>query len=315
MTSSRTARDGGSSARVPTRCPVTISPPSAVELRDERIGDGLGSAACHGPPDRVGEGRQCEAEGGPERAVEAEHRVGRDAREEGPCRVLAEPAAGEAIDRAHGRRAEPDHRQRMAWRPDHRPQELGREGVGVADEGPEEAPPGPAVEAAEPGGGGVDRSLEHGDPAAVERVRGRGIGVDQGHTVPGKVDGPEERRGDGQRDDGRAQVVAKPREGRLGRPGAAADGVGRLVDPDRAPGSGQRDRRGQAVGPRPDDDRVERGGRGGRHDDSWFGRSHSHTDAGATAERVVLARSSVTASTSISRRSRNVKSDTVRSWS
>ena len=95
--------------------------------------------------------------------------------------------------------AEPDHGQRMTRQADHGAQQLGREGVRVADERPEQAPPGPAVGAAEAGGGGVDGAFEHGDPAAVERVRERGVGVDQRHAVPGEVDGPEERRGDGQR--------------------------------------------------------------------------------------------------------------------
>ena len=129
--------------------------------------------------------------------------------------------------------------------------------VRVADERPEEAPPGPAIRAAEPARRGGHRSLEDDGPAAVERMGDRGVRVDELDAAGGEVDRPEERRGERQRQDRRADVVAEPGEGQLRGPRPAA-GLGRgLVDADRAPGTGQGDRGGEAVRPGPDDDRVD----------------------------------------------------------
>ena len=73
----------------------------------------------------------------------------------------------------------------------------------------------------------------------------------------GQVDRGEEGRGQRQRQDRRAHVVAEPGQGQGHRPRPATRLIGRLVDADRAPGTGQRDGRRQAVGSRPDDDRVD----------------------------------------------------------
>ena len=98
-------------------------------------------------------------------------------------------------------------------------------------------------------------------------------------------------------------------------PHPAADVGGGFVDPDRAPDTGQRDRRGESVGPGADDDRVDRSVGLPRHRVGSPDRNQRNRVLGATAARVVAARSSVTASTLISSRSRAEKSATVRSWS
>ena len=106
--------------------------------------------------------------------------------------------------------------------------------------------------------GGRDGPLEDGRPAAVERVGDRRVRVDELDAARREVDRGEERRGDRQRQDRRADVVAEPGEGQLGGPRPATGRRRGLVDADRAPGTGQGDGGGQAVRPGPDDDRVDR---------------------------------------------------------
>ena len=58
-------------------------------------------------------------------------------------------------------------------------------------------------------------------------------------SASGQVDGLEERRGEGERQDRRADVVAEAGERQLLGPGAAAHPRCRLVDADRPTGTGQ----------------------------------------------------------------------------
>ena len=68
-----------------------------------------------------------------------------------PCAgSSAKPCAGEALGRAQRREPEPGESQRMTRQVGDRPQELASELVRVADQRPEQAPPGPAVLGAQP---------------------------------------------------------------------------------------------------------------------------------------------------------------------
>ena len=316
MTSRRTARAPRELGERPTRWPVTSSPPSASSSATSASATACAPPRIIGQPTAWAYVARTSPNDGTQRAIEAEHRVGRDAREQRPCRLVVEPAAGEAVGRAQRRQPEAAMRQRMARDVDDRPQHLrrelrrrrGRAARTAAARPGRPPPPRPAAVAV------TDRSSTAARPPSSGCATGASGWTSSTPCAARSID-PEERRGDGQRQDRRAHVVAEPGQGQLRVRVPPPVVVGRLVDPDRAPGTGQRDRRGQPVRARPDDDRVERGRCGGLHRGSWVGRSHSHTDAGATTERVVLARSSVTAPTSISWRSRTVNSATVRSWS
>src|SRR6185369_12642460 len=138
-----------------------------------------------------------------------------------------------------------------------RTQELVPELVRVPDQRPEEASPSPAILSAETACGGADRSLEDHSPPAVERMRDRGVRVDEFDAVCGQVDRLEERRRDGEWQDRRADIVAEPGEGQLRGPRPATGLGGGFVDADRASGTGKGDRGGEAVRSGTDDDRVD----------------------------------------------------------
>ena len=145
---------------------------------------------------------------------------------------------------------------------DDRAEQLAPELVGVPGQRSEQVQPrravvGPAV-AIEPGRGGRERALEDDGPPLVEGMGDRGIGVDELDAVRRPVDRPEERRGERERHDRRAHVVAEPGERQLRGPGAATDRRSGLVDTHRATGPSQRHGRGQTVRTRTDDDGVER---------------------------------------------------------
>ena len=92
--------------------------------------------------------------------------------------------------------------------------------------------------------------------AVVERMGQRHIGLHPLETVTSEVELGERRRRDPERVDSSADVVDESRQGQLGRPAPAPDGVGRLDHGDRSPGRRQRDGRHQPVRPGPHHDGV-----------------------------------------------------------
>ncbi len=203
-------------------------------------------------------GPENEPERGRQRPVERQHRVGRDPAEQRARLLAVESVRGQAFSPT----AVPAARTAPApaggagtWTTGRRSSEASfspsrTSGPNSRRQARPSAPPRPAAVA---GHGPLE---DHG-PAAVERVGDRRVGVDQLDAAGREVDRPEERRGEGQRQDRRADVVAEPGQRQLGGPGPAAGRVGGLVDADRAPGTGQGDRRGQAVGPGADDDGID----------------------------------------------------------
>ena len=197
--------------------PVTISPPSAAQLRDERIGDGLRSAADHRPADGVGVGREDQ----PERRHSTGDRGGAS-RGPRPRRTGPAPARrgtadgrGPSAERSAG---SPNRAIASGWRGDvdHRPQELRTEVVDARGRAARTAAarpgrrvrrdrrrwPRPTVRAPPPG------------RRRAGWANGR-VGVDQVDAVRGEVDGPEERRGD-------APAAGSSSRRRGGTPGASA---------------------------------------------------------------------------------------------
>ena len=141
-----------------------------LELGDQRLGHAGRPAADHRPPDRVRVRGEDQPERGTQRAIEAEHRVGRHAREQRPGRLVVEPCARQAPCRPERRQAEPGERQRVSRHVDDRPQDLGPELLRVAHQRPEQPAPGPAVRPAEAVGRGLHGSLEDRRAATIERV-------------------------------------------------------------------------------------------------------------------------------------------------
>ena len=225
MTSSRTARAGGRSASAADPMAGHELAAGRLELGDERRRDGARPAADHRPADRVGVRREHQPERGTQRAIEAEHRVGRDP---------GEQRAG-GLARRTGRGRDPAPTAAPAARSGRAPADgagRGRPAGGSPrpslpasrTSGPNRPPPGPPIRPAEPGRGRRHRPLEDDRPPAVERVRDRGVGVDQLDAVGGEVDRPEERRGEGQAAGssstrrGGSRGVSAPRSGSRHRP-------------------------------------------------------------------------------------------------
>ena len=236
-----------------TRWPVTTSPPAASSSATSAVGDGGRPAADHRPADRVGERRRGRAR--------TRHSTGdRGGASSGPRCPRTAPAPAR---RRTGRGPGPSPIGAPAAR-------TARAPAGVAGRGrPAAGSPGRACSTSRTSGPNSRRQAR--PSAAAEPVR-RWPRTDRSRTAARppssgwatgasgwtsstpraarSIDG-EERRGDGQRQDRRAHVVAEAGERQLGGPRPAAGRRGGLVDTDRAPGTGQRDRRGQAVRARP----------------------------------------------------------------
>ena len=98
--------------------------------------------------------------------------------------------------------------------------------------------------------------MQHGGAAAVERMRGLHLGLDQLEAVVGQRQRPQERRADRERVDRRADVVPVP--------GSVSSAVAvppptvaaRSTHEHRAAGAGELDRGRQPVRAGADDDRV-----------------------------------------------------------
>ena len=96
-------------------------------------------------------------------------------------------APGSSANRARARpsrrpeRGQPEAHecQRMTRDVDDRPEDLRGELAGITDERAERPPPGPPIRLAQPGRGRRQRSFQDRRPAAVERMRDRGVGMDQ----------------------------------------------------------------------------------------------------------------------------------------
>ncbi len=257
VTSSRTARAAGSSAIDPTLWPVTSSPPAASSSATRAV------AIASAPPRTIGQPTAWAevARTSPNDAVN-----GRSSRSiewaATPANIARagasrkRPLASPCAERSAGR---PNRASASGWR--------GRWTTGWRISGPSLAHPdasGPTVAArparrlAEPVRRRAHRAFQDGRPTIVERVRERSVRLDQLDTAGGEIDRCEEGRADRQRQDRRADIVAKSGERQLGGPGATARRRRCLVDPDRSPGPRQGDRRGQTVRPGPDDDRIDR---------------------------------------------------------
>ena len=225
-----------------------------LELRDERR-----RRRPAAPPRTIGQPtawanvREDQPERGTQRAIEAEHRVRRDRRRTAPAPRRRRTGRG-ARPRAERSAGRPNRASasgcRGTWTTGRRSSRPSfptsrTSGPNSRRHARPSAPPRPAAVAAH-------RSLEDDRAAAVERVGERRVRVDRARRprAARSIVG-EERRGERQRQDRRAHVVAEPGERQLGGPRPAAGRRRGLVDTDRAPGTGQGDRRGQAVRARP----------------------------------------------------------------
>ena len=259
MTSSSTARAGGSSPSEATGRPVSISPPSEREVATPCAS----AIACepphgHGPADGVREHHEEEGERPRARRRERPHRVGRVPRQERAGGRLVEPAPGEPGRRAQAERREPRRpaagaaagrsggpsRTSGERRPvahERADQALGRRGRRRRGRPPSRRPTG----AARP-----RRRRRAGAPAAGRGAPPRG-------RAPRA--GSDDRNGEpsSERVHRRAHVVEMPGQRELLGARAAADRRRALEHAHRAAGLGERDRRRQPVRAGADDDRVE----------------------------------------------------------
>ena len=110
--------------------------------------------------------------------------------------------------------------------------------------------------ATKPRRGCLDRALDDGRGAVIERMHDLGGRKDPLEPVLLERQRPEERGGRPEWVNRRAEVVDVARQRQLRRARAASDRVVRLADQNRKSPLGERDRGGETVRPRSDDDRV-----------------------------------------------------------
>ena len=256
VTSSSTARAGGSSPSEATGRPVSISPPSEREQRRHRVGDRARAAHGDGPADRMREHHQQQGErpgpGAVSGRIEWAAFPARSARAGSSSnRRRVSPAAERrpsAANRAAGsgcrggRSGGPSRTssERRASRARAGRSALGRRGRRAPSRPPSRRPSG----AARP-----RRRRRAGGPAA-------GRGAPRAGRAPraAATTGTASRA---QRVHRRAHVVEMPGQRELLGARAAADRRRALEHPHRAAGLGKRDRRRQPVRAGADDDRVE----------------------------------------------------------
>ena len=193
-----------------------------AQVRGHRVGDRLGAAASDRPPDRVAEREQDEREPGRRRALERPHRVRAHPGQERPARVRPERGRGQAGRAPHPRSREPGGEQGVAGRPGRAEHDRG-EVVPALRERTHEVGVGRAVATAEARRRLLERPVQHGGAAAVERVGGLHVRLDQLEAVLVQRQRAQERRADRERVDRRADVVPVARERQLGGRRAAAD--------------------------------------------------------------------------------------------
>ena len=84
-----------------------------LQVANERLGDGLRASARNGPSDRVNGDPEHPSDGRAQRLVEAQKRVTRHSREDGPRARADEMALGEALRGLNRRKSKSRHAQRM----------------------------------------------------------------------------------------------------------------------------------------------------------------------------------------------------------
>ena len=233
-----------------------------LKLADERVGDGLCPTTHHRPADRVGEGPEGEAERRRQRPVQAEHRVGGDAGEQGPCRLVLEAAASQSFRRTQGRGREPEagHRQRPTWDVDDGPQQLPCQAPRVGGRGARTTVPRRG-RPHRPNPSRRSQRTDRSSSAARPPSSGWATGASGcRNSTPRAARSTVRKNGDAIASGRIVEQTSCRNPGRVSSwvrvpPPAVRGG---LVDPDRAPGAGQRHRRGQPVGPGSDDDRIDR---------------------------------------------------------
>ncbi len=200
---------------------------------------------------------QRETEGRARRAIEPEHRVRGQPREDAARPLAAKREPGEHRRRRRGPRTETGQRDQVRGEVQRAEQVL-EQRLRVGDERREQPPP-PGVVVAETGRGSFRRALEQDRGPVVERVRERRGRLDPLDAVLRERQRAKERRRDPERVDRRADVVDEARQRQLGRPRASANRVGGLEDAYSDTGPRQHDRRGEPVRPGTDHDRVRHG--------------------------------------------------------
>jgi hypothetical protein len=120
-------------------------PAEGAQLGGQPFGNGRRAATDHRPADGMGVEPEDEPERRGQRPVKIDHRMSRQAAEQGAGRLLAK---GQPRERRRGKQrghAEPGEGERMSRRVEHRSEELPAEMVGVGHERPEQPAPGRPV--------------------------------------------------------------------------------------------------------------------------------------------------------------------------
>ena len=169
-------------------------------LGDQGVGDPATAAAHDRPAGAMREHPQDETKGRGHRALQGDHRVGRQAGEQGPGGGRAEGDPGERRCGKERRDPEPCQRDRVTRRSKNGPEQRRQQAIGVVDEWPEQASPGCAI-AAKAGGRRLDRSLEHHGMVRGERVGERRRRQRELDAMALHVQGLEEGRYDTERVD------------------------------------------------------------------------------------------------------------------
>ena len=205
---------------------------------DERVRDRLRPPRTIGQPTAwayVARTRPNDALNGRSRR---QHRVGRDAGEQRPRGLAPEPAAGEPARRPERRQPEAGKRQRMPRDVDDRPQELRAQSLPrPRTSGPNSRRQAPSVGVAEarPRWPRTERSRTAARPPSSGWANGASGWTSSTPRAARSID-REERRGDRQRQDRRADVVAEPGERQLRGPASRR----RPSRPPRRPGPSAR---------------------------------------------------------------------------
>ncbi len=192
-----------------------------TEVGSQAVGDPLRTAADDRPADGVAGDAEHQPDRGRRPRFQWEDRVGGQAGEQGAGLGCGEPTIGQHRCGLDGLETESRGRDRVR-RQSERSEQFGEEAVGVRGEWFHQPSIGSLVRP-ERSGGLLDRPLEHGRRAVVERVGQRRRGVDQFQAMLGQGEGLEERGCHRERMHRRADVVKETGKRQRCRAGTAAN--------------------------------------------------------------------------------------------
>lgn len=223
-----------------------------IETRGERSGNALRAPFRNRPSNGMHAGREHDSDGGGERRVKAEKRMGGQTREDSPGSRVIEAVLREVPGRLHRHKTETREQERVAGHVNDWPEDVLGEAAPVFGQRLEQIAPASAV-LTQVADGEVEVAIEQDCVAVFKGVREIGGRVQPAKAESLEGQGCKEWRAEGQRMNGRAEVVQIAGNRERECAGRASRLAFSFVDVHAEPGLREDQGGGEAVGSGADD--------------------------------------------------------------